>query len=202
MKLIMESWRSQSLLLEQEKPATVGDFRLAVLAASDSDVDLKKAQSNVEEYIELYNRVNGVKPSREKLKSGMNILGVLGGAFGIVAPPLGGAVVAGAALGGAAATFIADLVEKTQDKKIQDKESIRIVMDALGIDSKLLAAIENDIEDKFFQDVIYPQIESYFNSADPSDPLPNLTVAFQKYLNTNQESPLSDAESDSKVVPK
>jgi len=105
-------------------------------------------------------------------------------------------------LGGAAATFIADMVEKTQDKKIQDKESIRIVMDALGIDSKLLAAIENDLEDKFFQDIIYPKLETYFNSADPSDPLPNLTVAFQKYLNTNKESPLADTESDSKVVPK
>ena len=202
MKLIMESWRSQSILMEQETPATVGDFRLAILAATDPDVDLKKAQSNIEDYVELYNKVNGTKPAREKLKTGMSALGVLGAAFGIVSPPLGGAIVAGSALGGAAATFIADMVEKTQDKKIQDKESIRIVMDALGIDSKLLAAIENDLEDKFFQDIIYPKLETYFNSADPSDPLPNLTVAFQKYLNTNKESPLADTESDSKVVPK
>ena len=62
--------------------------------------------------------------------------------------------------------------------------------------------IEDDIEDKFFQDVIQPKLESYFNSASPTDPLPNLTAAFQSYLNTNQTSPLSDTESDSKVAPK
>ena len=202
MKLIMEGWRSQSLLLERTAPATVGDFRLALLAATDPAVDLKVAQSNAEEYVRLYNQVNGVKPKREKLKTGMSILGVIGAAFGIVAPPAGAAIVAGTAFGSAVAAYYADFIEKTQDKKIQNKESIRVIMDALGIDSKLLATIEDDIEDKFFQDVIQPKLESYFNSASPTDPLPNLTAAFQSYLNTNQTSPLSDTESDSKVAPK
>ena len=205
MKLIMESWRSQSLLLERTAPATVGDFRLALLAASDPDVDLKKAQSNAEEYVRLYNQVNGIKPQREKLKTGMNVLGVLGAAVALapVALPASvaaaaGTVAAAAGFGAAFSTFVGDLIEKTQDKKIQNKESIRLIMDALGIDSKLLATIEDDIEDKFFQDVIQPKLENYFNSASPTDPLPNLTAAFQGYLNTNQASPLSDTESDSK----
>ena len=209
MKLIMESWRSQTLLLEGSPPATVGDFRVALLAASDPDVDLKKAQSNAEEYVRLYNQVNGVKPTRDKLKLGMNVLGVLGAAVALVPVTLpasvaaaAGTVAAAAGFGSAFSTFIGDLIEKTQDKKIQDKDSIRVIMDALGIDSKLLATIENDIEDKFFQDVIQPKLEDYFSRAAPNDPLPNLTSAFQQYLNTNQASPLSDTESDSKVAPK
>lgn len=202
MKLIMESWRSQTLLLEGNPPATVGDFRVALLAATDPDVDLEKAKSNAEEYVALYNKVNGVKPTRDKLKNGMGVLGVLAAAFSIIAPPAGAAIAAGAGLASAAASWYADFVEKTQEKKIQDKESIRVIMDALGIDSKLLATIENDIEDKFFQDVIQPKLEDYFKRASPTDVLPNLTTAFQQYLNTNQASPLADTESDSKVAPK
>jgi len=209
MKLIMESWRSQTLLLEGNPPATVGDFRVALLAATDPDVDLNKAKSNAEEYVKLYNKVNGVKPTRDKLKLGMAALGVLaaGIALAPVSLPVGvaaavGTATAAAGFGSAFSTFVGDLIEKTQDKKIQDKDSIRVIMDALGIDSKLLATIENDIEDKFFQDVIQPKLEDYFNKAAPNDPLPNLTSAFQQYLNTNQASPLSDAESDSKVAPK
>ena len=209
MKLIMESWRTQALLLERTAPATVGDFRVALLAASDPDVDLNKAKSNAEEYVKLYNKVNGIRPARDKLKLGMAALGVLaaGIAFAPVSLPASvaaavGTATAAAGFGSAFSAFVGELIEKTQEKEIQDKDSIRVIMDALGIDSKLLATIENDIEDKFFQDVIQPKLEDYFNRAAPNDPLPNLTAAFQQYLNTNQASPLSDTESDSKVAPK
>ena len=209
MKLIMEDWRSKSLLMETNSPGTVGDFRVAMYAASDPNINIDDIKNDAEKYMKLYEKVNGVRPTRNKLKVGLGILGLIAG--GLALAPLAGTSAAIAAtigtsaglasLASAGVQFIADLIDTSQEKKIQNKDSIRKIMAALGIDSRLLAAIEDSLEDDFFKDVIAPELENYFKG--PHDaPIPNLTVKFQEYLNTNTKSPLSKTDAASKVAPK
>jgi hypothetical protein len=189
MKLIMESWRSSIQEQAGSPPATVGEFKTALYASSDPEL-YNKIKNDTKAYIELYEKVNKAKPTREKLKTGLQIVGVIGALAAFVVPPAGAALVATAGVASAAAGWFADLFEKSQDEALKNKPNMRDIMQVLGIDIQLLKTIEDDIEDAFFMDKLKPDLERWFTTADHDEPLPNFTSMFQRFLNKSSKSPL------------
>ena len=189
MKLIMESWRSQ-ILLENTTGAraTVGDFRVAIAVMNDPEA-AKLVATNAEKYMELYEKVNQVKPTRSNLKKGLALMGLLSAAVPFLPflPAIATGLAAGVSIGSlaiAGTQFIGELVEALQDKKLQSKDEIRPIMKALGIDQDLLAIVEDDLEDQFFKNVIAPELKGYLETKPHDTPLPNLTLEFHQFLNT------------------
>ena len=204
MKLIMESWRSQ-ILLENTTGAraTVGDFRVAMAVMRDPEA-AKEIATNAEKYMELYEKVNQVKPTRKGLRAGLMVLSLFAASVPLLPflPVIAGSLATGvsiASLALAGTQFIGELVEALQDKKLQSKEEIRPIMKALGIDQDLLAIIENDLEDQFFKNVIAPQLQGYLKDKPHDEVLPNLTLEFQQFL--NNQTKLKDSVA-SQVSPK
>ena len=195
MKLIMESWRARTLLETSQTPTTVGEFKTAWLAATSQS---KITAKDEEEYIKLYQKVNKARPSRQNIKNGMALISVLTTATAMfAAPPAAPAlVVKGAALSATlstAAIWIAELLENREEKKLENKKVTRIILSILGIDEKLLATIENDVEDDFYMKKVQPDFQRWINTADPDEPMPNYGVMFRRFLNRDQLSPLSSS---------
>lgn len=192
MSLIMESWRTSIQEQAGSRPTTVGEFRTALVANSDPAL-LKKIKEDAQAYIELYEKVNKAKPAREKLKTGLQIVGIIGALSAFVVPPAGATLVGLAALGSAAAGWFADLFEKSQDEALKNKPKMREIMQVLGIDIQLLKTIEDDVEDAFFMKKVKPDLERWFTTADHNEPLPNFTSMFQRFINKSPDSPLQSS---------
>jgi hypothetical protein len=206
MKLIMESFRT-NVLHENTTGgrATVGDFRVAMAVMNDPEA-AKLVANDAEKYMELYKKVNKVKVERTNLKRGLIFVSLLAAAAPFLPALTGAAVATGFAtsvslsgLAIAGTQFIGELIEALQDKKLQSKDEIRPIMKALGIDQDLLAIIENDLEDKFFKEKIAPELKNYLETKPATELLPDFTLEFQQYLNTQTKLQNSTA---SQVSPK